>query len=318
MDFAAERRHRRFAGQEDPMSTTAPARKVRKAVLPVAGLGMGLLPATRSVPKALLPIVDKPLVEFAVDEAAAAGIEQVIFVTPRHGSAVEDHFANWRGASMGRLSFASVRQPEPRGVGHALGCAEALLDGEAFAVLLPDELILDRDSGIGPCIDLHERTGHSVVATEPITMERTSTCGVVATEARDGRIEITHAIDRPGPAHAPSLTGIVGRLVLTPAIFAALRDTEASPSGELRLTDALHTLLGREPVYAFDLPGRRIDCGARGGILEAVLEVAWRDPDLAPLVMHWRQARADRAPGVSLPAQATSKPRGARPESLHG
>lgn len=294
------------------MSTEAPWR-VRKAVIPVAGRGLSLLPATRTVPKALLPIVDKPLVEFAVEEAAAAGIEQIIFVTPRYGAAIEDHFASWRKTGGTDIAFASVRQSEPRGVGHAVGCAETLVDGEPFALMLPDEVILDRHGGIALCIELYHRTGHSVVATEPITLERTASCGVLATERRGDRTHVTAAIERPGPERAPSLTGVVGRHVLTTTIFGALRETPTASGGEVHMTDALQQLIMREPVYAVDLPARRFDCGTRAGLVEAMLEFASRDPDLAPTVMRWRESVIERsAPALRGP---TSTPQQYAPPS---
>ena len=273
--------------------SSPPARRVRKAVMPVAGRGLSLLPATRAIPKALLPIVDRPLAEFAVEEAAAAGIEQVIFVTPRNGNAIEDHFAGWRSAGTRNVSFASVRQPEPRGLGHALACAETLVDDEPFALMLPDELVLDPRAGIGACIALFQRTQRSVLATEPITLERTACCEVIATERRGDVLIAASISDRPGPEAAASLTGLVGRHVLTPAIFAALRALPATP-GEVRLADALAELMRREPVYALPLAGRRIDCGTRGGLVEAVLEIALRDPDLAPTVTRWHDSLVER------------------------
>jgi UTP--glucose-1-phosphate uridylyltransferase len=282
------------------MNTNASPRRVRKAVIPVAGRALTLLPATRSVPKALLPIIDKPLAEFAVDEAAAAGIEQIVFVTARHASAIEDHFAGWRSAGSKKVAFASVRQPEPRGLGHALCCAETLLDGEPFAVLLPDELILDRERGIKACIELYERTGHSVVATEPITLERTTSCAVLATMPGDAGTRVKRAVDRPGPGDAPSLTGLVGRHVLTASIFRALR--EMAHTGALHLADALQRLLAHEPVYTVDVDGERIDCGTRSGLVQAVLEVASRDPDLVSTVMRWREAKIQRdVPAAIVP-----------------
>jgi UTP--glucose-1-phosphate uridylyltransferase len=285
------------------MTMLAAKSRIRKAVIPVAGRGSTLLPATRSVPKALLPIVDKPLAEFVVDEAVAAGIDHVIFVTPRNGNAVEDHFAGWRGPGRARVSFSSVRQSEPRGVGHALCCAETLLDGEPFALLLPDELILDHDDGIASCIGMHRETSRSVVAVEPITIDRTASRGVVTTEAAEHRLRITGAVDRPGPAHAQSLTGIVGRHVLTPAIFAALRATVPGAGGEISLVDALQHLLAHETVYAVSGSGVHIDCGTRDGLVQAVLEVALRDPELAPALLRLRHP-AIHATGISSATQA--------------
>jgi len=281
------------------MSTQAP--RVRKAVIPVAGRGLALLPATRCVPKALLPIVDKPLVEFVVEEAAAAGIEQIIFVTPRQGSSVQDHFIGWRQRGEAEIAFAAVRQAEPRGVGHALCCAESLVDGEPFALLLPDELILDRRGGIAACIDAFQRSGHCSVAVEPITLERTASSGVVATEERDGVAYLTEVVERPGPQRAPSLTGLVGRLVLTDGIFVALRELSSVPGVEMPLTAALQRLLAHEPVCAVPLASRRIDCGTRGGLVQATLEFANRDPDLAPILAQWRDERP-----ASTPAPAAS------------
>jgi UTP--glucose-1-phosphate uridylyltransferase len=283
-------------------------RRVRQAVLPVAGRGTRLLPATRAVPKELLPVIDRPLLEFAVEEALAAGIERIIFVTAKNKNAIEDHFDGWVGCDGSRPKFATVRQESPRGLGDAILQAEQIVGGEPFAVLLPDDLIIDSGSGISTLTSLYEDNRLSLLAVESITRDEASSYGVIApSRSFDRRHMVSDIVEKPGPDKAPSLLGVVGRYVFTPAIFRCLHATPAGYGGEVQLTDAVRALLREEDVWAVELPAKRIDCGSRAGMLRAQLEVASRDPELGRVIDEWRRARARsarRQPPITRPALA--------------
>jgi len=270
--------------------------RVRQAVMPVAGRGTRLLPATRAVPKELLPVVDRPLLEFAVEEALAAGIEKIIFVTAKNKSAIEDHFDGWVGSDGTRPKFATVRQESPKGLGDAILQAEEIVGNQPFAVLLPDDLIIDAGSGISTLTALYEDQGLSLIAVEPITPAQASSYGVIApSRSFDRRHTISDIVEKPGADRAPSLLGVVGRYVFTPAIFRCLHATPPGYGGEVQLTDAVRALLREEEVWAVELPHKRIDCGSRVGMLRAQLEVASRDPELGRVIDDWRRARARSA-----------------------
>ena len=274
------------------LASVGPAR-VRKAVLPVAGRGTRLLPATRAVPKELLPIVDRPLLEFAVEEALAAGLDQIIFITAKNKSAIEDHFDGWTGAGGFRPTFATVRQASPKGLGDAILRAEEIVGDKPFAVLLPDDLIIDADAGIATLTSLYDDKRFSMLAVEPITSAQTSSYGVIApSHSFDRRHMVEDVVEKPGADKAPSLLGIVGRYVFTPAIFRCLHATPAGYGGEVQLTDAIRALLHEEDLWAIELPAKRIDCGTRAGFLRAQLEFAARDPELARVLDEWRRSRA--------------------------
>lgn len=289
------------------------APRVRQAVLPVAGRGTRLLPATRAVPKELLPIVDRPLLEFAVEEALAAGIEKIIFVTAKNKNAIEDHFDGWVGSDGARPKFATVRQEAPRGLGDAILQAEQIVGAEPFAVLLPDDLLIDAGTGISTLTALYDDKRLPLLAVEPITAAQASSYGVIApSRSFDRRHMVSDIVEKPGPDKAPSLLGVVGRYVFTPAIFRCLHATPPGYGGEVQLTDAIRSLLREEEVWAVELPAKRIDCGSRTGILRAQLEVAARDPELARVIDDWRRARARstrRSLPVTRPAAAPSLPR---------
>jgi UTP--glucose-1-phosphate uridylyltransferase len=263
--------------------------KVRKAVFPVAGLGTRFLPATKAMPKEMLPVVDKPLIQYAVEEAAAAGIEQMIFVTGRNKRAIEDHFDRTpeleqqlqagakhelydllMSATPKGVSFIYVRQPEPLGLGHAVLCAESVVGDEPFAVILADDLI-DATPGVtAQLVDSYQRTGASVLAVENVPLEDTEKYGIVASEALNPREEkVTRIVEKPKPEEAPSTLAVVGRYVVRPEIFTELAMTPRGRGGEIQLTDAIERRVARGEVIARRFEGRRYDCGSKAGFLEA-------------------------------------------------
>jgi UTP--glucose-1-phosphate uridylyltransferase len=283
---------------------------IRKAVMPVAGLGTRFLPATKAVPKEMLPIVDRPLVQYAVDEAVAAGIEEIIFVTSRTKRAIEDHFdmdrelqaklqrdGNVRAlaalsATMpGKVRFSYVRQTEPLGLGHAIHCARHVVGDEPFAVMLPDDLMDGQPPILAQMVNQFERTRASLVAVQAVPREHTQRYGIVdavdGADAVDGvgraaRLSRIRAlVEKPAPAEAPSTTAVVGRYILMPTIFDRLAALAPGSGGEIQLTDAISRMLDREPVFAFHFAGRRFDCGTKIGFLEATVAFALRHAELA-------------------------------------
>jgi UTP--glucose-1-phosphate uridylyltransferase len=280
--------------------------KIRKAVLPVAGLGTRFLPATKSQPKEMLPIVDKPLVQYAVEEVATSGIPLVIFVTGRGKNAIEDHFdvsfeleheLAGRGKeelrkqvrSIARLmQIVYVRQKMPKGLGHAILTARDLVGPEPFAVSLSDDVIDARVPCLKQMAEVHARYGASVVAIQRVPRETISSYGVirakpVADEEWKGRLfRIEDMVEKPKPEKAPSNLAIIGRYILTPAIFTELSATKAGAGGEIQLTDAIRRLLKREPVYGFVFEGKRYDAGSKLGFLQATVEFALKRGDLGP------------------------------------
>lgn len=276
--------------------------KVTKAVFPVAGLGTRFLPATKANPKEMMPVVDKPLIQYAVEEALAAGITELIFVTNSSKRAIEDHFdSNFelesnlleRGKfellSMVRdmlpegVSCAYIRQKSPQGLGHAVLCAKQLVMNEPFAVLLADDLI---DGGNNPClkqmIDVFATTQSSVVAVEHIPLSETKKYGVVDVDTNKMPVaSIRGIIEKPDADKAPSNFGVVGRYILTPRIFSLLENTTKGSGGEIQLTDGIAKLLKDEEVYALQFAGKRYDCGSKLGYLEATLAYALKHPELA-------------------------------------
>ncbi|HSW70803.1 MAG TPA: UTP--glucose-1-phosphate uridylyltransferase GalU [Gammaproteobacteria bacterium] len=277
-------------------------RKLSKAVFPVAGLGTRFLPATKANPKEMLPVVDKPLIQYAVEEAIAAGITELIFVTSSSKRAIEDHFdSNFElEASLverGKqdllnivksilpegISCAYIRQKSPRGLGHAVLCAKQLIMNEPFAVLLADDLIDGRvQSCLQQMIKVFEETQSSVVAVEKIPPQETKRYGVVELAPTAEKIALIKGIiEKPDPKEAPSDLGVVGRYILTPRILSLLESTPQGSGGEIQLTDAIAKLLQEEAVYACRFEGKRYDCGSKIGYLEATLAYALKHPELA-------------------------------------
>lgn len=273
---------------------------VSTAVFPVGGLGTRFLPATKALPKEMLPVVDKPLIEYAVEEARDAGIEYFVFVTGRGKTAIENHFdTNFeletslreRGdiallESIKRNDFvpgriAYVRQIEPMGLGHAVWCARHLIGDEPFAVLLADELIRSERPCLSDLIEVHQQTGGNVVSVMPVPRDETSRYGIVATPEGGGRIrEVTDLIEKPPIEEAPSNLALIGRYVLEPSIMDHLDKMERGAGGEVQLTDALCRDIGKHPFHAVELSGKRYDCGTKVGYLEANVALALERRDL--------------------------------------
>lgn len=277
---------------------------VRKAVLPVAGLGTRFLPATKAQPKEMLPIVDKPLVQYAVEEVAASGIPMVIFVTGRGKNAIENHFdvsvelehqlagrgkedlRNQLRSISGLLQIAYVRQQEAKGLGHAILTARGLVGEEPFAVLLSDDIIDSRVPCLKQMAAVFERYGSSVVAIQKVEHKAVSSYGVirahqVADRDLNGRLyRIEDMVEKPSPEKAPSNLAVIGRYILTPAVFHELAATRPGAGHEIQLTDGLRSLLAKEPVYGYVFEGTRYDAGDKLGFLKATVELALKRPDL--------------------------------------
>ena len=276
--------------------------KITKAIFPVAGLGTRFLPATKANPKEMLPIVDKPLIQYAVEEAIAAGITELIFVTSSSKRAIEDHFdSNFeleatlqqrgkeelldivRGILPDGVSCAYIRQKYPQGLGHAVLCARQLVVNEPFAVLLADDLI---DGGTEPClrqmVNQFEQVQSSIVAVQKIHPSETVKYGIVDVPTTSGTLTTMRGIiEKPAPEHAPSNLAVVGRYILTPKIFSLLATTNVGSGGEIQLTDAIARLIKEELVHAYQFSGKRYDCGSKLGYLEATVAYALKHPELA-------------------------------------
>ena len=275
------------------------AQRVRKAVLPVAGLGTRFLPATKAMAKEMLTVVDRPLIQYAVEECLAAGIEEFVFVTGRNKSALEDHFDSayeleatfeqrgktrelkqTQGATIKAGNAVFTRQQRPMGLGHAVWCAREWIGNEPFAVLLPDELTIDSPTCIAQLAAAHDKTGGNVVAVMDVPREQTKSYGIAAVKAaKDGLAEITGLVEKPKPAEAPSTLALIGRYVLQPAVFDHLGRHETGTGGEIQLTDAMAKMIGHAPFHALRYTGRRYDCGSRIGFLEANVAVALHRAD---------------------------------------
>jgi UTP--glucose-1-phosphate uridylyltransferase len=275
--------------------------RVRKAVLPVAGLGTRFLPATKAMPKEMLTVVDRPLIQYAVEECLAAGIEEFVFVTGRNKSAIEDHFdaayeleatLNERGKTreLKQTQDAAIkpgnaiftRQQRPLGLGHAVWCARDWIGREPFAVLLPDELTIDSPSCTAQLVTAHEKTGGNVVAVMDVPREQTKNYGIAAVKAeQDGLAEITGLVEKPKPEAAPSTLALIGRYVLMPEVFDHLSKHETGAGGEIQLTDAMAKMVGQRAFHALRYDGQRYDCGSRLGFLEANIAVALNRADIA-------------------------------------
>lgn len=287
--------------------------RVRKAVFPAAGLGTRFLPATKAQPKEMLPLVDKPLIQFGIEEAVASGIDEIIIVTGRGKRAIEDHFdynpeleqalekKGDRGTidEIRRISdmvtVLYVRQHEPMGLGHAVLMARAAVGNEPFAVILSDDIIFSDTPATKQLIDVYERHGGSVVAVEPVSREAVQSYGIVDPIAVGNRLyEVKNLVEKPRPDDAPSNLGIVGRYVLTPEIFPMLETVSAGRLGEIQLTDAIQLLTKHQKVYAYQFEGTRYDAGSKLGFLEATVEYALHRPDLAVDFRDFLMRRATR------------------------
>ena len=286
-------------------------RKVRTAVFPVGGLGTRFLPATKAMPKEMLPVVDRPLIQYAVDETVAAGIEQMIFVTGRGKNAIEDHFdrhyelestlgergksevlAQLEGTRFAAGTIAYVRQREPLGLGHAVWCARHLIGDNPFAVLLPDELLWNPAR---PClkamIEAHAEVGGNVIGVLDVPREHTHRYGIVSPGAQRGALtEVLGLVEKPKPADAPSTMAAIGRYILEPAIMDKLEARKRGAGDEIQLTDAMAELIGSSPFHALPFEGTRYDCGDKAGYVTANIALALERADIGPEVRAWIDA----------------------------
>ena len=276
-------------------------KKIRKAVFPVAGLGTRFLPATKANPKEMLPIVDKPLIQYAAEEAERAGVEELIFVTSSSKRAIEDHFdKNYeleselekkgkddlleivRNVVPPNITCVYVRQAEALGLGHAVLCAKPVVGNEPFAVILADDLIYTGENCVlGQMISAFDDHNCSILGVEEVPQDETDKYGIVDPEESDGRItHVKNIVEKPAPADARSNLAVVGRYILTPAIFSHLENIPRGAGGEIQLTDAIEKLLHDEQVLAYRFEGRRYDCGSKLGYLQATVEYALKHPEL--------------------------------------
>ena len=282
---------------------------IKTVVFPVAGLGTRFLPVTKTIPKEMLPILGKPLIQYAVEEARAAGIENFVFVHSRGKHVLEDHFdvypaleeavarkgngrlvAALRGASIDTGQSVFVRQSNPLGLGHAVWCARRYVGDKPFAVVLPDDVIMGEPGCLAQMIDAYESIGGAMVASMTVAPEETSKYGVLDIKRRDGPIaHLRGMVEKPKPEAAPSTSAVIGRYILPPSIFTMLEGARPTAGGEIQLTDAIAALIGREPVSGFAFRGQRFDCGSIEGYVAANVAYAMADDTLraavAPLIM---------------------------------
>ena len=275
--------------------------QIRKAVFPVAGLGTRFLPATKAIPKELLPIVDRPLIQYAVDEAREAGIEQMIFVTGRGKTAIIEHFdmafelestMSERGKSLGVLEptratpgdIIAVRQQVPLGLGHAIWCARAIVGDEPFAIFLPDELMVAREGGTGcmkQMVEAYQELGGNLISVLEVPQEQVSSYGVIDPGPSQGAItEVRGLVEKPPVAAAPSNKIVSGRYILQPEVMRVLETQGKGAGGEIQLTDAMAQMIGQQPFHAVTFDGTRYDCGSKIGFVEATLALALARPDM--------------------------------------
>ncbi|HEX5478068.1 MAG TPA: UTP--glucose-1-phosphate uridylyltransferase GalU [Burkholderiales bacterium] len=285
--------------------------KLRKAVFPVAGLGSRFLPVTKASPKEMLPIVDKPLIQYAVEEAAAAGITEMVFVTGRNKRAIEDHFDKAyeleteleRKGKEALLNMVRsvlpegvrciyIRQAEPLGLGHAVMCAQPIVGYEPFAVILADDLMDSEPPAMARMAQAFEREGSSLLGVEEVPPDQTQSYGIVTIDKMQGDLARIHSIvEKPRPAEAPSRLAVIGRYVLTPRIFDLLGAVVPGKGGEIQLTDAISALLVHERVLAVQLPGRRFDCGSKLGYLQATVELGLRHAEVGEAFARYLKSR---------------------------
>ncbi len=275
------------------------AQRVRKAVFPVAGLGTRLLPATKAIPKEMITIVDRPLIQYAVDEAREAGIEQLIFVTGRGKSSLVDYFdtafeleevMSGKGKSLDALQpsragfgeLVSVRQQQPLGLGHAVWCARHVIGDEPFAILLPDDLMAGTPGALKQMVDAWTKVGGNILAAEEVPADKTRSYGIVTPGSSVGALtEVRGLVEKPSPEDAPSRLGVVGRYILQPEIMAVLGKGERGAGGEIQLTDAMAKLVGIQPFHALKIEGERYDCGDKAGFVIANLAMALKRDDVS-------------------------------------
>jgi len=283
------------------------AMRIRKAIIPAAGLGTRFLPATKAMPKEMLPIIDKPAIQYIVEEAVSSGIEDILIVTGKGKRAIEDHFDSYFELEQnllqkGKLDLLDevrkasqltdihyIRQKEPKGLGHAVWCARKFIGNEPFAVLLGDDIIQSPVPGLKQLIDVYEKVGASVLAARRVPRAEVSRYGIIDPAPRDPGaagaderlVAVRGLVEKPDPDRAPSDIAIIGRYILTPAIFDLLETQDVGAGGEIQLTDAISRLLRTEPVYAYMVEGKRYDTGEKLGYLQTIVDFALERPDLA-------------------------------------
>jgi len=285
---------------------------LRKAVFPVGGLGTRFLPATKALPKEMLPVVDRPLIQYAVDEALEAGIEQMIFVTGRGKSAIEDHFdiayelettMSSRGKSLEILdatrlkpgAVAYVRQQEPMGLGHAVWCARDIVGDEPFAVLLADDFMLGKPGCLKQMVDAYNKVGGNLICAEIVPDDQTHRYGIITPGAQDGALtEVKGLVEKPAPGTAPSNLSVIGRYILQPEVMRVLEGQEKGAGGEIQLTDAMAQMIGGQRFHGVTFEGTRYDCGDKAGFIQANIAVALEREDIAPAI---RDFMTSRCPG---------------------
>jgi len=273
---------------------------VNKAIFPVAGLGTRVLPATTAQPKEMLPVVDKPLIQYAVEEAYAAGVREMIFVTGRHKRPIEDHFDMTfelevaleqagkqelldvvRSVKPDDMECIYVRQPQALGLGHAVLCAQRLIGNAPFAVLLADDLMVGDPPVMKQMVEQFREWRASILAVQEVPAEHTRRYGIVAgTQVNDHVMDVTRIVEKPAPDAAPSRLGVAGRYILTPGVFHEIASQPRGVGGEIQLTDGIAGLLRREKVFAYRYEGKRYDCGSKEGFLQANVELALQHPEL--------------------------------------
>lgn len=276
-------------------------KKIRKAVLPAAGFGTRFLPATKSVPKEMLPIVDKPVIQYLVEEAVASGIEEIIIITGRNKRAIEDHFdlafelehtlrAKGKKEALKSVQdvtklakFVFVRQPEALGDGHAILCAKEVIGNEPFAVLFGDDIVDHKTPALKQLINAYNKTGKSIIALEKIDKKLSSEYGMIKSKKSTGRLhEIEKLVEKPSPDKAPSDLGIIGKYVVTPDILEALENAKPSVGGEIRLIDGFIQIAKKDKVYGYEIEGKRYDAGNKMGLIMATIDFALKRKDLGP------------------------------------
>lgn len=282
-------------------------RKVRKAIIPAAGLGTRFLPATKAMPKEMLPIVDKPTIQYIVEEAILSGIEDIIIVTGKGKRAIEDHFdmapelesnleKKGKIGLLQEVRYSSnvdihyIRQKEPKGLGHAIWCARKFIGDEPFAVLLGDDIVQADTPCLRQLIDFYEKVGSSVIGVQQVPMEETSRYGIIDPVAQHGRsYEVKNFVEKPAVEDAPSNVAIMGRYILTPEIFQILEKQGTGSGGEIQLTDAIETLNKTQKVYAYDFEGKRYDVGEKFGFIKTTIEMALERDDLKGDLVNYLQ-----------------------------